>query len=223
MKLLIFSLLLATCSIIDSQYVDVPPSEYAFDDQVKQSLDFGYQWIVTDLTDRDVIPRGDWYLAELNNVEKLERSDGVNFRFGAKILNFQKSRIEGSFTVYYQYPDEDEDDNIDEDEDFDDNNDDDNDDNEDDDDEDGEDDNDDGGPQRVIAYNYDYSYQIIDGEVVETEVNSFFPVEFVVSEDEEGEISVSILQPQFPSENEEEGAENVEQIVEVVEETEVEA
>ena len=214
MKLYLIALLLATFTYVNTEFVELQPADYAFDDQVRDSLDWGYKWIVEDATNRDLIPRGDFYVAELNSVQKQERNngDGADFRFNTLIRSRQRTRVEGSFTVFYKYrndvtdaTDNDPTDPTDN-EDWDDWN----------------DLTDDGnnefvcevvpgdewwGPERVVSYNYDYSYQIVDGETIETEVNTFFPVEFVVTEvvNEEGEldISVDILQPEWPEENEE--------------------
>ena len=207
MKVLLICLLLAACNFANSQFITLNPSDYFDDDQVKESLDFGYKWLVEDATQRDVLPRGDYYLSELNNVQKKDLNNGADFKFGVEILSRQRSKIEGTFTVYYKYSD----DNLEED----DNN------------EFGneiliegeyEDEwNDDdflSGPQRVTSYNYHYSYQIFDGEAEELGENSFYPVEFIVDEkiSEDGEVDISVLieQPKWILIDEEELEEDIE-------------
>ena len=164
MHLFILSLVLASITIINSQEEDVfidmvqmQAKDYAYDPKVKASLDFGYRWIVNDATNKNLIPKGNFYINELYDVFMQERSSANRYWFNVDIRSMSKSRITGNFTVSYKLGEDKGNEEYDDETDY--------------------ELSEEHGPQEVIAYDYDYSFQIVNGEVEEAAENTFHPIE----------------------------------------------
>jgi len=221
MKSFLFSLIFIWLSFVNPKYVLLTYAEWGKSSAAQDSLNFGAEWIVNSLVEEHKVPKGDYYVSNITTVYKQELTHGADYQFNAQISSVQHAKIEGNFSVYYRYPPqpitleeeliefeecvyEEYEQEIEiggEEVEY--------------------------GPQKVVAYDYHYSYPLVNGEPIELQENIYIPVKFEVIvevNEDDGEsaiVGVSLVeQPvgevEYPVENEEEEEEEGENNVEIV-------
>jgi len=103
MKLILSCLLISFCVFALSEYVEVLPDVYLYNQTIEDSLNFGANYITKQAIDKKVIPPGNYSIANLTKVEEQALKNGVDYRFYVTILSTHKVNVTGRYTVYYRY------------------------------------------------------------------------------------------------------------------------
>jgi len=105
MNLFFSFIFIAILGFSTSKYVELNSTEYAFDYEVLNSLDFGARTIVNNLVNEKKIPPAEYIVFALDKVERQELVHGADIRLAARLNSITGVFVEinTTFTVYYKY------------------------------------------------------------------------------------------------------------------------